>query len=120
MTVRTSISSNKALSPAEAVRALSILTSLLARRKTNSINYVAGLLDYSYSYIHQVKSGNLPPSKPMLKRLDKFKKKKLRPGAIRLDYPEDVDAHKARARIIEKLTPLARYYALEEASNRKE
>lgn len=36
-----------------------------------------------------------------------------RPGAIRLDYPEDVDAHKARARIIEKLTPLERYYALE-------
>lgn len=38
-----------------------------------------------------------------------------RPGAIRLDYPEGVDAHQARARIIEKLTPLDRYYALERA-----
>ena len=58
------------------------------------------------------KKGQVPRDKNIRRKLGLVDR---RPGAIRLDYPEGVDAHQARARIIEKLTPLDRYYALEKA-----
>jgi len=43
-----------------------------------------------------------------------------RPPAIRFAYPKGLDPHKERARILEKLTPIERYYACQEYIDRKE
>ena len=100
-------------------------TALIYRQVVNDINIIAGK-EYTWRYPYSVERKTIYPSpffvgavlrthQKLFDSQDDTPPKDKRPGAMRLAYPDNVDAHAERKLIIENLEPLERYYALRQA-----